>query len=70
MRVQVDCRNGDDRRAFYLGTRRLHVVRVLERIAEDSTRRFKVRVQDGRVFTLSKDTAKDEWRLAGVAVAS
>ena len=70
MKVQVDCRNGDDPRAFYLGTRRLHVVRVLERIAEDSTRRFKVRVQDGRVFTLSKDTAKGEWRLAGVAVAS
>jgi hypothetical protein len=40
---------------------------VLERIAEDSMRRFKVRVHDGRVFTLSKDTAKDEWRLAGVA---
>ncbi|HEV8106344.1 MAG TPA: hypothetical protein VGP97_02400 [Burkholderiales bacterium] len=67
MRVQVDCRNGDEPRAFYLGTRRLHVVRVLERIAEDSMRRFKVRVHDGRVFTLSKDTAKDEWRLAGVA---
>ena len=67
MKVQVDCRNGDDPRAFYLGTQRLHVMRVLERTAEDSTRRFKVRVQDGRVFTLSKDTAKGEWQLARVA---
>lgn len=33
----------------------------------NSTRRFKVRVQDGRVLTLSKDTAKGEWQLAGVA---
>jgi hypothetical protein len=67
MRVQVDCRNNDDPRAFYLGTRRLYVVRVLERTAEDSMRRFKVRVQDGRVFTLSNDAAKGKWQLAGVA---
>lgn len=67
MRVQVHCRNGDDPRAFYLGTQRLHVMRVLERTAEDSTRRFKVRVHDGRVFVLCKDTAKGEWQLAGVA---
>jgi hypothetical protein len=67
MRVQVDCRNGDDPRAFYLGTRRLHVMQVLERTAEDSTRRFKVRVQDGRVFILSKHTARGEWQLARVA---
>jgi hypothetical protein len=67
MKVQVDCRNGDQPRAFYLGTRWLHVMRVLERSDEDSTRRFKVRVQDGRVFTLSNDTSKDEWQLAGVA---
>jgi hypothetical protein len=67
MKVHVDCRNGDQPRAFYLGTRWLHVMRVLERSAEDSTRRFKVRVQDGRVFTLSNDTSKGEWQLAGVA---
>ena len=66
MKVHVDCRNGDQPRAFYLGTRWLHVMRVLERSAEDSTRRFKVRVQDGRVFTLSNDTSSGEWQLAGV----
>ena len=67
MRVQVHCRNGDDPRAFYVGTQRLDIMRVLERSAEDSTQRFKVRVHDGRVFTLSRDAAKGEWRLASVA---
>jgi hypothetical protein len=66
MRIQVDCRDGDDPRAFYLGTRRLHIVRILERIAEDSTRRFKVRIDDGRVFVLVRDSATGEWRLKGV----
>jgi hypothetical protein len=66
MRIQVDCRDGGDPRAFYLGTRRLRVMHVLERVAEDATRRFRVRVEDGRVFVLIHDTAKGEWRLAGV----
>jgi hypothetical protein len=66
MRIQVDCRDGDDPRAFYLGTRRLHIVQVLERIAEDSTRRFKVRIDDGRVFVLVRDTATGEWELRSV----
>jgi hypothetical protein len=66
MRIQVECRDADDPRAFYLGTRRLHIVRVLERTAENATRRFKVRVEDGRVFTLVHDTAKGEWQLAAV----
>jgi hypothetical protein len=66
MRIQVDCRDREDPRAFYLGTRRLHIVRVLERIAQDSTRRFRVRVEDGRVFDLIHDTAAGEWHLASV----
>ena len=65
MRIQVDCSNGDPR-AFFLGERRLHVTQVLERAAEDSQRRFRVRVADGREFILRHDRASGEWRLAGV----
>jgi hypothetical protein len=66
MRIQVDCRDGDDPRAFHLGARRLHIVRVLERRDQDSTRRYRVKIDDGRVFVLVQDTAKGEWHLAGV----
>ena len=66
MRIQVDCRDADAPRAFYLGTQRLQISRVLERIVEESIRRFKVRVQDGRVFTLSQHIASSEWQLTRV----
>jgi hypothetical protein len=65
MRIQVDCRDGDDPRAFYLAARRLHIARVLERRTEDSARRFRVRVEDGRIFELIREAA-GEWRLASV----
>jgi len=65
MRIQVDCRNGDPR-AFYLGTRQLHVMRVIERASEASVRHFRVKVADGRVFVLSHDLASGNWLLARV----
>jgi hypothetical protein len=67
MRIQVDCRDREDPRAFYLGTRRLHIVRVLERSTQDAIRRFRVRVEDGRIFDLLHDAASGEWRLARAA---
>jgi len=66
VRVQVDCREGADPRAFFLGERRLHVMRVLERGAESSHRTFRVRVADGREFVLIQDLDTGEWRLARI----
>lgn len=51
---------------FLLGARRLQVLRVLERAAEDSRRRFRVRVVDGREFVLRHDLERGDWRLVRV----
>jgi len=64
MKIQVDCSRSGDPRAFILGERRLHVMRVLERAAEDSQRRFRVRVADGREFVLRQDLEAGNWCLA------
>jgi hypothetical protein len=66
MRIQVDCRDHEDPRAFQLGARRLHIVRVLARSSEDSVRRFRVRVEDGRIFELVHDAVSGDWHLASV----
>ncbi len=66
VRVQVECRKGADPRAFFLGGRRLHVMRVLERSSEDNQRSFRVRVPGGREFVLRLDLATGEWRLARI----
>ena len=65
MRIQVACRDGDPR-AFYLGSRWLQVLGIIERATDGSTQRFRVKVADGRVFLLSHDLARGDWRLAAV----
>ena len=65
MRIQVDCRDGNPR-AFYLGTRWLYILHVVERASEPSARRFRVKVSDGRVFVLHHDVANGDWQLASV----
>ena len=65
MRIQVDCRHGEPR-VFYLGSRRLHVLLVLERAGDTLLRYFRVQVTDGRVFVLSHDLAMGDWQLARV----
>ena len=55
MKIQVQCRRSGDPRTFLVGARRLQVMRVLERTAESSLRRFRVRVFDGREFVLRQD---------------
>ena len=65
MRIQVACSDGRPC-ALYLGSQRLHVLRVIERTAEGSIQRFRVKVADGRVFQLSRDLASGDWRLASV----
>ncbi|OGA72815.1 MAG: hypothetical protein A3G81_11980 [Betaproteobacteria bacterium RIFCSPLOWO2_12_FULL_65_14] len=69
VRVQVECRKGADPRAFFLGGRRLHVMRVLERVTEDAQRTFRVRVPGGREFVLRLDINTGEWTLARIIEA-
>ncbi|HZN26127.1 MAG TPA: hypothetical protein VFB75_18020 [Burkholderiales bacterium] len=66
MKIQVQCRHSGDPRTFLVGARRLQVMRVLERAAENSLRRFRVRVFDGREFVLRQDLHNGDWSLAGV----
>lgn len=66
MKIQVQCRRGGDPRLFLVGARWLQVMRVLERVAENSLRRFRVRVADGREFVLRHDLESGDWILAGV----
>ncbi|HYL25323.1 MAG TPA: hypothetical protein VEV21_13105 [Burkholderiales bacterium] len=74
MRVQVDCRKvkagGSEPRSFVLGTRRLWVLRVLERHANTLSRHFTVSIADGRRFELRQDIATGEWWLARVIPAA
>jgi len=66
MKIQVHCRRGGDPRTFLIGARWLHVMRVLERAPENSLRRWRVRVADGREFVLRHDLHSGDWRLARV----
>lgn len=66
MKIQVHCRHGGDPRAFLIGARSLHVMRVIERAMEDSRRRFRVRVADGREFVLRHNLETGDWWLASV----
>lgn len=66
MKIHVQCRHGGDPRTFLVGARRLQVMRVLERVAENSLRRFRVRVFDGREFVLRHDLHTGDWRLGSV----
>jgi len=66
VKVQVHCRRGGDPRTFLIGARWLHVMRVLEHAGEDSERRWRVRVADGREFVLRHDPDSGDWRLARV----
>jgi hypothetical protein len=51
---------------FYLGTRRLPVVAILDRWHDASHRYFEVKADDGRCFLLRHAPATDHWELAGV----
>jgi hypothetical protein len=66
MRIRVDCRDGNPR-AFYLGTRWLYIMHVVERAIEPSAQRFRVKVGDGRVFVLHHNLAGGDWELASVS---
>ena len=66
MKIQVQCRRGGEPRTFLLGARWLHVISVLDRVADNSMRRFRLLVADGREFVLRHDPQSGDWQLAGV----
>jgi hypothetical protein len=69
VRIQVECRRGTDPCAFFMGGRRLHVMRVLERLSEDAQRSYRVRVPGGREFVLRLDLGSGEWTLGRIIEA-
>ena len=66
MKIQVQCRRSGEPRTFLLGARWLHVTSVLDRVADNSVRRFRLLVADGREFVLRHDPRSDDWQLAAV----
>ena len=66
MKIQVQCGRGGEPRTFLLGARWLHVISVLDRVAENSLQRFRLLVGDGREFVLRHDPRSGDWQLAGV----
>jgi hypothetical protein len=65
MKIQVQCHRGEPR-IFRLGERWLHVISVLDRVAENSLQRFRLLVADGREFVLRHDPRSGDWQLARV----
>jgi hypothetical protein len=62
--------NGDEcPTAFYLGGRRLPIVKVLERWSEGAAGYFEVCTEDGRRFVLRQDPPA-RWELAAVYAAT
>ena len=51
---------------FYLGTRRLPVVAILDRWQDAAHHYFEVSADDGRCFLLRHCPASNHWELAGV----
>ena len=66
MKIQVQCRRSGEPRTFLLGARWLHVISVLDRVADNSMRHFRLLVADGREFVLRHDPRSGDWQLAGV----
>ena len=51
---------------FYLGTRRLPIVAILDRWRDEAHRYFDVKADDGRCFLLRYIPASGHWELAAV----
>jgi calcineurin-like phosphoesterase family protein len=69
MKIQVQCRRDGEPRTFRLGERWLHVISVLDRVADNSLQRFRLLVADGREFVLRHDPRSGDWQLARVHAA-
>lgn len=67
MEIHVECyagyRGEQEPRAFRLGERRIAVIEIADRWAGPDYRYFRVVGDDGNLYVLRRDDAKDEWTL-------
>jgi hypothetical protein len=67
MGPRVECyagyRGEETPRAFYRADRRIEVAEVLDRRLAADHRDFKVRGDDGGLYTLRHDAGKDRWEI-------
>lgn len=65
--IRVECYTGyrgeETPRRFFLGEREVEVVEVVDRWLDPEHRYFKVRGNDGGVYTLRHDIAKANWEM-------
>jgi hypothetical protein len=65
--VRVECYSGyrgeETPRSFYLESRRIEVLEVLDRWLAPDHRYFKLRGDDGAVYILRHDSAAGRWEL-------
>ena len=70
LRISVECRRkhggAPQPYEFRVGSRRLHVLRVVERTGSAMRERMTVLVADGRRFVLEHDVARGAWYMHGV----
>jgi hypothetical protein len=67
MEIRVECyagyRGEQEPRAFWLGERRVAVVEILDRWLAPDHRYFRIKGDDGHVYVLRSDDAKNQWSL-------
>lgn len=56
-------RGEQEPRAFRMGERRLGVIEIVDRWIGPDYRYFRVSADDGNLYVLRRDDAKDEWTL-------
>lgn len=70
MTIRVECDAGDrgepEPTAFWLGGRRLDVLRIDDRWFAPEQRWFRVDADDGHVYVLRHDQAVDRWEIAAL----
>ena len=68
MSIRVECyagyRGEQEPAAFWLGARRLAVRAIVDRWFAPESRWFRVDADDGNLYVLRHDEARDEWEVA------
>ncbi len=67
MQIRVECyagsRGEQEPRSFSLGERHLQVLEILDRWFGPDYRYFRVKADDGDLYVLRRDDARDQWTL-------
>lgn len=67
LRLRVECYAGhradEEPRRFFIGERKVGITEIIDRWLDPDHRYFKVRGEDGGVYLLRHDTARDHWEL-------